>query len=206
MSNTLIKVGAGIVGISSVTTGSYFIRGYYNTDRIIHRINNSGMTLLNYSDPEAEWAKRWKDYVENSNNIWKLTDFDQTKGNKDQVPKSFKDKCYYSTGTAIEGNRGLLSQIERYCTKSFKITDLLGQEKGITLLKREDDPKLWKAAWDKYFENKKKNNKDPLDIKHFTNNNLPDNYKENCIKNANSEIRTKRDEKYSIVKSWCTKV
>ncbi|OAL09790.1 hypothetical protein A6V39_05025 [Candidatus Mycoplasma haematobovis] len=209
MLGTTIKVGAGVAVLTAVSASSYFIRGYYNTERITHRITNGGMTLLTSWDDDKEWLKRWKEYLNGDKNVWQLADYAQAKANSNVVPKSFKNKCSDSAYLAIEGNESLFSQVKDYCTKSFKITDLLKEEK-VTLLKQGDSNDLWKAAWGKYLNDNKNSN--PLEIDKWNlsitknKNNLPSDYSSKCINTQGREVRTKRDQHFISVKNWCTQI
>ncbi|OAL09789.1 hypothetical protein A6V39_05020 [Candidatus Mycoplasma haematobovis] len=208
MSGTVIKIGAGIAGLTAVSTSSYFIRGYYNTERISHRISKRDLTLLSSKDSEEEWAKRWKEYIK-ANNPWKLTDYEQNKSNENKAPDNFKNKCLNSTGLAIEGQETFAAEFEKYCTKSFKVTDLLSsKEKGITILQEGDDVNLWNSAWEKYVKDNE--GKNPLTIGNWPSvkrntKQLPSDYKERCKIVKGMEVRNTRETNYISVKNWCTK-
>ncbi|OAL09779.1 hypothetical protein A6V39_04970 [Candidatus Mycoplasma haematobovis] len=202
------KVVIGLIGGSTLATGSYFIYDNITKERISDLINKNDLTLLTSSDDDTEWAKRWKEYVNDGNDKWKLPSYLTSKSNLDKAPQNFKDHCLNNYSLASKGNeKGIYLDIEKWCTKSTKISKLL-EGKVIVLQETGNNETDWTNAWKRYRLDYKTNNLLEIgswDTASTKENEVPSDYKTKCKAALEKEVKNKKEKLYLAVKSGCAK-
>ncbi|OAL09799.1 hypothetical protein A6V39_05070 [Candidatus Mycoplasma haematobovis] len=204
------KVVANLIGATAIATGGYFTYDYLTKEYIQNNFKKNEIHLLTDTDYESEWLKRWKEYVENRDNKWKIKDYPTDSTNLNKVPKDFKETCFNKAKDRSD-NLQNLDDVKKWCTKSFKIATLLETEELVEFITGDNQEPAWKEAWNKYLSDDKHWNSNFLNINNFENakktpNNLPTDYKTKCEILKETEVRNKDESDYYTVKTWCTKL
>ncbi|CBY92369.1 hypothetical protein HF1_03610 [Mycoplasma haemofelis str. Langford 1] len=187
--------------------------------------------VLMTDDSDAKWDAAWELYrndhkVEGSTTYkdvdkWGISNWKDKKG-ESKAFKEFKDECSKrSKAQVTDTNKQEYLDVKKYCSRPKKVSELLSEDKSLTLLKKGEDAEAWNASWSKYKEaqvvSKNNNNvtyktTDTWSMSIWnskkTDTTAPDDYKDECGKKADSYIvpeNLTEDETFKQVRSWCTK-
>ncbi|AEG72663.1 hypothetical protein MHF_0387 [Mycoplasma haemofelis Ohio2] len=192
--------------------------------------SEKGLKLMTSAD-DPKWNEAWGNYrkdhkVGNSESYkdedkWRISNWKEKKG-EGSAFEEFKKECDKRSKVKVKDtNQPEYQDVKKYCSRPKKISELLSENKGRTLLDKSGDSTLWNKSWEEY----KKTNvqsktgtavtykaQDTWGVEGWSSKqsltDAPAEYKTKCETKLDSYIdpnKLTQDETFKQVVSWCTK-
>ncbi|AEG73560.1 hypothetical protein MHF_1324 [Mycoplasma haemofelis Ohio2] len=220
MSFSITKAAAGLGAVSGASGLGYLAAKNFSTNEdkktsISQLFEKEGRVLLVRGQDTAQWNARWKAYVGENGNVWKLGDYDAKKGNADTAPDSFIGKCVDSSKVRVSGIEDpLYLEVVKHCSKEFSISDLISKSSKFVALNTADNQEdgEWKNAWKSYLADNRDGQDNPWGLSSNNWNsvktqkeNLPTDFKTTCNTKKNETVLWEKDSKFLNFIRWCSK-
>ncbi|AEW45530.1 hypothetical protein MHC_03350 [Mycoplasma haemocanis str. Illinois] len=180
---------------------------------------------------DEKWKDAWKSYRDSqkeegsqnykSQDKWNIKDWSTKKG-QDDAPEEFKAACQQKFKLEVSGKDSQeYKDVEAWCTRPKKISELLTSEGQRVLLNNSGDEKEWKESWTEYRKAHQKQptgssvtyeTNDELGVSNWStsskNDSVPNEYKTACQTKSNEYVNIKQvteDSTFKKVEKWCTK-
>ncbi|CBY93273.1 hypothetical protein HF1_12650 [Mycoplasma haemofelis str. Langford 1] len=169
-----------------------------------------GRTLLSKGSDNDQWTERWKAYVKEDKDPWRLEGYSSKKSDSSQAPEVFVNKCLSSSRLEVSGiDDPLYKQVVQNCSKEFKIDALVTEDSKITNLNiTNGDEDGWKASWKNYLDDNGDQNPWSLSDwqeKKSQADQFSSDLKTKCGTKKDERVFGSKDPKFVSFVRWCSK-
>ncbi|AEW45839.1 hypothetical protein MHC_04915 [Mycoplasma haemocanis str. Illinois] len=205
-----------VFGVASGVTGLGYLSFNYlfsNTEKkipIYKLFEEQGRTLLSKGLDDDQWNDRWKGYVAEDKDYWKLEGYSDKKSDPSKAPEAFIDKCLSNSKLEVSGiDDPSYKQVVKNCSKEFKVDALVTSDNKITNLNTSSgDEEGWKASWKNYLVDN--GDKNPWSLsdwneKKSQENQFSSDLKTKCGTKKEEKVFGTKDPKFLNFVRWCSK-